>query len=264
MSSNFLHQQLAAPFTQVLGVNLTNQELVDCCNLAEIQAPEIAKLFWQSLDAEPGIYLVLQGKLRLLDTSNNLIATLSARSSFGEITLFPQTKFQPYSARASTNLTLCYLGQNLLHSLFCKYPDIQEHLYHQAEIWDLLLLCVQNSQFPRIISVEKMLKVLSLLQAHNLGIGSLPTEFTINNKFWLLRQGEMLRSDGLILTPGKIYVPTSEAENWQIIKPTIAYILQDSDWQTALDYLPQLAEFITLDSVNYSELRDEIERIRSG
>jgi ATP-binding cassette subfamily B protein len=275
MPSKFSHQRLAAQLIQTLGVTLPEKELADCLNSVEILEPQIAKLFWRSLDAEPGIYIVLKGKVRLLDTSNNLIATFSTSGSFGEITLFPKEEFHPYAARASTNLQLSYLSHNLLQSLMGKYPNIREHLYHQAEIWDLLLLYVQNSQLPRITAVERMLKVLSLFQQHNLEIGSLPTKFIQDSKLWLLRRGELLHSDGFTLTPGRIYAPISlekdtqrrrsaKEGNWQIIKPTIAYSLSYSDWQTALDHLPQLAECITNGNINGSDEGDEIEKLGSG
>ncbi|WYL97215.1 MAG: cyclic nucleotide-binding domain-containing protein [Gloeotrichia echinulata IR180] len=268
MPLKFLHQQLAAPLTQTLGVTLAEQELADCLKTVEIREPQTTKLFWGALDAEPGIYMVLTGKVRLLDTSNNLIATFSSTGSFGEITLFPEAEFHPYTARASTNLRLCYVKANLLYNLMDKYPSIREHLYHQAEIWDLLLLYVQNCPFPRIIGVERMLKVLSVFQRHNLEIGSVPIKFTQDSKLWLLRHGELLNSDGRILTPGRIYAPlpleypnkrrrNTREESWQVIKPTIVYSLSYFDWQTALDHLPQLPELITFGAIYNSDEEDE-------
>lgn len=58
-----------------------------------------------------------------------------------QLNLFPEEHFQPYAARASLILKLCYLGRELLQALSRKYPTIRDHLYHQAVLLDLLLLC---------------------------------------------------------------------------------------------------------------------------
>ncbi|WP_460203838.1 peptidase domain-containing ABC transporter, partial [Scytonema sp. NUACC21] len=260
MPREFSYQQLVAQLTQTLGESLPDTELADCTRAVEIQKPQIAKLFWRALDANPGIYIVLTGKVRLLDTSNNLIATFSTGGSFGEMTLFPEEEFQPYNARASTDLKLCYLSNEKLQNLMGKYPDICDRLFARAEVWDLLLLYSHNSQPSRMASTEGMLKVLSLLQRHNLEIGFLPAKLTQDNKLWLLRRGELLHSNGSTLTPGTIYAPAhrnAREGGWQAIQPTIVYSLKNSDWQIALDYLPQLPDLITKDSGNDSDLGDE-------
>ena len=46
--------------------------------------------------------------------------------------MFPQSKFQPYGARASVNLQLCFLPEKLLVPLMDKYPEIREHLWEKA------------------------------------------------------------------------------------------------------------------------------------
>ncbi|OUL28969.1 ABC transporter ATP-binding protein [Nostoc sp. T09] len=259
MPSEFSQTKLAEQLTQTLGANLSEQELLDSVKAIKIHEPQIAKLFWRTAGAEPGIYLVLTGKVRLLDTSDNLIATFSAGDSFGHLTLFPEAEFSLYNARASANLKLGYLPGDVLQGLISRYPHIREHLYHQAEAWDLFLLCTQNSSDPRIVSVEEMLKVLSLFQRHDLEIGYLLPPLTQDSKLWLLRRGELLHSDGRTLTPGIIYTPSgrsSRGGGWQAIQPTVIYSLSHLDWQTALQHLPQLTEFVTSDAKD-SEEEDE-------
>lgn len=247
----FLKQQLSEHLAQTLGQTLSEREISNCLAAVEILEPAAAKQFWQATDASvygtpaanAGIYIVLAGKVRLLDRAGNLIASLETGASFGELTLFPEDGFQPYAARASTNLKLCYLGRELLQALSCKYPSIRNHLYRQAELWDLLLLCCHNSQ-ERNTSVEGMMKTLSLFECHNLAIGKLPASLLKDCKLWLLRRGELLHSNGRSLTPGNIYAPPLLAKrgSWQAIQPTVLYSLSNSHWQTALHHWSQLAE----------------------
>jgi ATP-binding cassette subfamily B protein len=138
---------------QALGQSLSEQELSNCCQQIEIQQPTAGKRFWQAVKSNPGIYIVIEGKVRLLDRTDNLIASISTGASFGELTLFPEEQFQPYVARASVNLKVGYLQGEVLHALFHKYPAIRNHLYQQAVAWDAQL-CGKASISPET-SVEK-------------------------------------------------------------------------------------------------------------
>jgi ATP-binding cassette, subfamily B, bacterial HlyB/CyaB len=110
----FSQQHLRQYITQILGETLSDKSLDRCLAAIEIVEPQVAKEFWQSKEAKAGIYIVLAGKSRLLDSSENLIATLSVGASFGELTLFAFEEFQPYAARASVNLKLGYLKEEVL------------------------------------------------------------------------------------------------------------------------------------------------------
>jgi ATP-binding cassette subfamily B protein len=244
-------QQLSQQLAQTLGHTLSEQELSNCCKQIEILEPSAGKRFWQAADAIAGIYIVLAGKVRLIECASptvrsctdNLIASVSAGASFGELTLFPQGDFQPYAARASVNLKLGYLSGEVLQSLICKYPTIQEHLYHQAILWDLLLLCRQNTILDDT-PVEELTKTLSLLERHYLESGKLPTYLLKDRQLWLLRRGELLHSSGQTLTAGNVYLTSQLPQDraWQVTQPTELYSLSRSDWERTLSYLPQRAE----------------------
>ncbi|MUG93673.1 ATP-binding cassette domain-containing protein [Scytonema sp. UIC 10036] len=246
MPLRFSQAQLGKQLTLVLGEELEDREVQSCLAAMEIVEPPIAKPFWQATAAKAGIYLILAGQVRLLDIGENLITTLSPGESFGELTLFPEAGLQAYCARSSVNLKLSYLKQETLQPLIGKYPSVRDRLYHKAELWDLLLLCCQNSQFPQHTSqVQGFLKALSLFERHN--FNSLEAIPVLEGcKLWLLYRGKLLQSDGSSLTPGKIYTKFQQ-ENLQVQQPTTVYILQDVHWQTALQYCPELAEFITVD-----------------
>ncbi|MEY3400810.1 MAG: hypothetical protein RLZZ86_413 [Cyanobacteriota bacterium] len=134
MLSTFSQEQLATSIKQVLGDSLSNQAVADCIKALEIIEPPVAKQFWQGTTAKPGIYIVLTGKVRLLDNSNNLITTLAPGSSFGELTLFPEQEFSSYVARASVNLKIAYLPQQMVKKVMEEFPDTHDILLKKAQL----------------------------------------------------------------------------------------------------------------------------------
>ncbi len=243
MVSTLSRQQLGEQLMSVLGQTIEQKELESCLAAVEIVEPPVAKEFWQSADMISGLYIIMTGKVRLLDSSEKLITTLGAWSSFGEQTFFPETNFIPYTARASTNLKLCYLKQDVLQGLILKYPNISDRIYRQAELWDLLMLCRQSSQIPLHTSLASgMLKALSLFERHQLESGSVNSEITQDAHLWLLYSGQLQDSQGNSFTPGNIY-PEPKQGNWQATQPTIAYILKNVNVQKALEYLPELGNW---------------------
>ncbi|MBD2167804.1 peptidase domain-containing ABC transporter [Calothrix membranacea FACHB-236] len=118
-------------FSNILGYSLSEVEFQRCLPQFKFINPKVGK-FWQGTDVEPGIYIVLAGKVRLLNEAGELITTLELGSAFGEFTLFPKAKLKSYAARASMNLQLCFVPGELLQRLMANYSQIQEHLWQQA------------------------------------------------------------------------------------------------------------------------------------
>ena len=146
MLSAFSQEQLVTHIRQVLGDGLSDQAVIDCTKALEIIEPSVAKQFWQATTAKPGIYVVLTGKVRLLDSSNNLINTLTSGSSFGELTLFPEQDFSSYVARASINLKVAYLPQEILTKVMGEFPSVYHLLLNKAE----LINTANSSEIPLI------------------------------------------------------------------------------------------------------------------
>ena len=237
MSFVILQQQLCQQLATALGETVSQQELAGCITEADIVEPAPTKQFWLSTDTRAGIYLIISGKVRLLDSAENLITTVGAGCSFGEATLFAQD-FVPYTARASSNVKLCYLKQERLQVLMEKYPSLRAHLLERAQLWDLLLIYRQNSQVEcQPSDVPGILKALSLFEPQTLDTNekiSAPPEGTL----WLLHKGELRHTDSQCLTPGKIYADLKPGI-WLATKPTSAYILRSGHWQTALGHWQQ-------------------------
>ncbi len=83
---------------------------------------------WTSKNILPGLYIVLTGKVRLLDAADEMIVALGAMQYFGEYTFFPIESSAPYTARASMDVQICFLPQEKLNAVVKKHPAIHQHL----------------------------------------------------------------------------------------------------------------------------------------
>ncbi|KAB8331087.1 ATP-binding cassette domain-containing protein [Scytonema tolypothrichoides VB-61278] len=131
MTQNLSEQLSLQQLSNTLGHSLSEGEFQRCLKQAKSLTPKVGK-FWQGTDVEAGIYIVVGGKVRLLDELGEIIVTLEAGASFGEFTLFKEAEFQPYAARASVSLQVCFIPGEVLSPLMAKYPQIREHLWNQA------------------------------------------------------------------------------------------------------------------------------------
>jgi ATP-binding cassette subfamily B protein len=134
------HQHLI----HLLGYPLSEKEFSHCLQQIEGLEPKVGQ-FWQSSESETGIYLVIAGKIRLINSAGDAIATLEAGDTFGECTFFADASFEPYSARASFNVKLGYLSAELLSPFINQHPQIREHFYRQAQARNSLLTPADNS-----------------------------------------------------------------------------------------------------------------------
>jgi HlyB family type I secretion system ABC transporter len=227
-------------------------ELSKIINRVDLFEPEKGQLFWKSQDAEFTLCIVLQGKVRVIDRDNNLVVSLPPGKSFGELTLFADSDFQPYSIRASSNTLLCYVNAEVLLPVIKQYSAVREHLYSQAKLQDLLLLNYKNCNGNRQ-ETQSLLEVLPLLENHQLSPGTVPDSVWQKQQLWLLRQGEILHSSGQKLTPGKTYSleRLPQTGEWLITNTVDLYTLSqasaqkkptplsDLDAQLSLEQSPQ-------------------------
>ena len=129
--------------TNILGCEISPQELSRCQSQIKYLEPKVGK-FWQTDNAEAGIYMVISGKVRLINSAGELISNLEAQDSFGHCIFFPEDGFKSYSVRASIKTKLCYLTPELLFPLISKYPQIRNHFYAQAEAQNSRLMPPEN------------------------------------------------------------------------------------------------------------------------
>ena len=190
----------------------------------EIVVPEPGELFWNSESSRTGIYLVLEGKVRLVDDGDNLIVSLSEGQIFGQISLFPTAKLHAHAARASWGLKLGYLPQKFLQKYLLPKSNLESHLYDRALLWDLLLICSQQIEDRQ--ERQQLLSVLPKLKYQSKSEGELSPRI-LDNHLLLLRQGTIIHSSGLKLTPGTRYYGDRLPKDgiWSVLKPVELYTL---------------------------------------
>lgn len=130
VSSSSLFQK----FKQAFNVVLSGSELDLLYQQLEIIKPEPGEPFWNSASSSPGIYLILEGKVRLLDDQDNLLVSLSEGTILGQISLFSQAELKSHSARASWGLKLGYLSLESLQEYLLPQSNLEQYLYRQSKV----------------------------------------------------------------------------------------------------------------------------------
>lgn len=194
-------QQISELVARTLGQSCF-PELTEGIQQVDLLSLDTGELLCQSQDTEPGMYVILAGKVRLIDLDDNLIISLETGDSFGESTLFADS-FQPYSVRISANTQLCHLKQQLILPLIQKYPELKQNLVKKAKSRDLLIFNHQITHGDRR-ETAKLAEILPHLVNHQLEVGNVP-ESILGKQLWLIRQGEILHSSGQKIIPGKLY-----------------------------------------------------------
>jgi HlyB family type I secretion system ABC transporter len=131
----------------VLGNILSEQELDGCIKKMQILEPSAGKRFWQPQSSLPGIYIVLAGKVRILDSSDRLIISLEIGKSFGELSLFPSEHFATCSGRSSLNAQVGFIAVAILQPLIAKHAQLREHLHQHAVRQNSLIASNQEIEF---------------------------------------------------------------------------------------------------------------------
>jgi HlyB family type I secretion system ABC transporter len=236
--------------TQVLGQELPEKEFEYFLKKVQFFEPVVGRKFWQTADDTVGIYIILSGKVRLVDEDDQLLASLGTGASFGELSFFFEDSFQAYIARGSTNLQLCFISGECLQPLFRRYPSIKDYFYHRAALLDLVVLFTRND-ILQSIPLQSLMYIFSLLRMQKLSMGSLPTMGVENQKFWLIRTGEITHTSGQRLIAGSLCDPSQLSDAWQVTKPTEIYSLDQVHWASVEYQAPQLLAKIDADHFQF-------------
>ena len=122
--------------SEILGYSFSEKEYQPILKQITFQKPEKG-IFWQSNDSSACIFIILESEVRLFNQEYDppVSITLKAGASFGELTFFPQATFQSYSTSVPRKAQpkLAYICATLLHSLVQKHPEIQDHIFQQAQ-----------------------------------------------------------------------------------------------------------------------------------
>ncbi len=240
------HQTLIASLSAALGENLSRLKLASVLDRVRILEPDVGEQFWRADTAAPGILVVLSGKVRLLDSDDNLALTLSAGSAFGELTLFLDHGFQVYSARASHQLRVAILSLDCIHLIIESYPDLQARLNRQAVLRNMFFLCRQIPAF-KTLPRPTLFTVISLLDPYLIRADEPVPEALLNQSLWILHRGELVNAEEQRLLPGQLYFPTQlPTGGWRASLSTELFVLSPGDIETLAIYAPELGKQLHL------------------
>ncbi|WP_310487316.1 peptidase domain-containing ABC transporter [Chamaesiphon sp. VAR_69_metabat_338] len=124
-----------------LGIEIDRSDLIEIQSHAQLFSIDPGTTFWQSGSENPGIYIVLTGKIRLFDRKDDRLAALIIGQSFGESSLFPDADFQTYIAKSplvvsGSGIQVGFIPRAAILSLWAKYPEIQTYLSQTAQQFD--------------------------------------------------------------------------------------------------------------------------------
>jgi ATP-binding cassette, subfamily B, bacterial HlyB/CyaB len=129
---------------QVLGADIAVPDLSQLQAQTQILSILPGTSFWRSSDSQPGIYIILAGKVRLFDLHGKRVATLTVGKSFGASTLFPAADFSQYIAKAAlvvggAEIVVGFIPSDCLQPWWGKYPAVKHHLSQRAQYLDAIL-----------------------------------------------------------------------------------------------------------------------------
>ena len=229
----FFSPDINQKLKQAFNNTLAETELKQLAKKIKILEPNPGEPFWSSKSSSPGVYLILKGKVRLLDQQDNLVASLSEGMMLGQISLFPLEKLQNHAARASWESKLAYLSLAELRRYLFPGSGLLRHLHHQALTWDLLLLCNYHSANNRQ-EIQDLLAALPRLELRQLATGELDPDI-LKQHLLILREGTIVHSSGLKLISGYPYQGADLPQNgaWLIAQPVELFTLASKPQTTS-------------------------------
>ncbi|PSB56123.1 ABC transporter transmembrane domain-containing protein [Chamaesiphon polymorphus] len=125
--------QLISPqqLNEIFYASIAPQDYQYCLKNAQLINPDLGKL-WTVQDIAAGLYIIITGKVRLLNDDDEPIESLGVGDYFGEYTFFPEQDLTAYTARAGIDVRICFLPLEVLNSLIDKYPTIFDRLWESV------------------------------------------------------------------------------------------------------------------------------------
>jgi HlyB family type I secretion system ABC transporter len=217
-------QDFSSQISKAFGETFSAKDLTFCLKSMSCVEPAAGQSLWEPSALPTGLYILLAGRVRLVDGDGNLVLSLASGTAFGEASLFPELRLRPYGVRASQGAQLGYLNQDCLQQLLQQYPQSRERLCEQARCRELLLLFAQHELFWGV-SRSQLWNLLTPLPCEILSVGTPLTAPTRSPQIWLIRQGEVASSSGQRLSSGSLYRADRSSGRWQVAQPTELYRL---------------------------------------
>jgi HlyB family type I secretion system ABC transporter len=218
-----LEQDFSAQINEAFGETLSEKDLAFCLKSMSYVEPTAGQLLWEPSALVPDLYILLAGRVRLIDGKGNLVISLSCGTTLGEGFLFPELGLQPHGVRASQGVKLGCLSKEDLQRLMQQSPPILEGLREQVLRRDLLLLFFQHPLLQDL-SRYQLWDLLSSLRRETLDPGA-SLAAASSPQLWLIRQGEFAGPSGQRLLGGSLYSADRGSGRWQVVQPIELYRL---------------------------------------
>jgi HlyB family type I secretion system ABC transporter len=174
MTPKPLEKLAPATLEHIFGQALATADFQQCLQQAQYLTPKVGK-FWQNHEAAAGLYM-------------------TAGQAFGESTLFPESNFRTYQARASLHVEVCFIPAPVITKIFDSYPQIAEQLWQQSQSRDdspekSSPVADDNSNYSSapgsgFTPTTEFLSPSSLSQQPRIGKAYFPTPMAAVKHFW--------------------------------------------------------------------------------
>nr|AVH79543.1 cyclic nucleotide-regulated ABC bacteriocin/lantibiotic exporter protein [Synechocystis sp. PCC 9413] len=120
-------------FIDALGSTLSDRELEKLQTQIQVIECVPYKEFWNSESSPPGLYIMLEGKARIIDRHKSSPVSLAAGDSFGELHFFIGCNWEDYAVKAGKiPPKVAYLPLSSIKELLGKHPLIRQNLEEKA------------------------------------------------------------------------------------------------------------------------------------
>lgn len=222
-------QEFSKQIFEALGEALSSKDLTLCLKSMELIAPQAGQQLWDLSHPPSSFYILLEGRVRIIDATGNLVLSLAQGTTVGEGFLFPEARLRPYTVRASEGAKLGYFKPEGFQQILAQYPQIRERLYERALRHNLMQDFGQHPQFLAL-SRSHLWSLLRGAVKETLTVGA--TAATVSSEVWLLERGSLVSKTGQTLTRGSLCFEV-ERGSWQAVEPTVLYRLAKADLENA-------------------------------
>jgi HlyB family type I secretion system ABC transporter len=222
-------QEFSTQIFEALGEDLTVKDLTFCLKSMELTEPAAGQQLWDESNPPAGLYILLAGRVRLIDLEGNLVCSLAHGTTIGEGYLFPTSGLRSYWVRASQGTKLGFLNLGCLQQILAQYPQVRERLYERALRCNLMVCFGQHPRL-RNLSRSHLWDLLQRAVKETLPVGA--TAVAQKTEGWLIERGSLISRTRSSLTQGSLCLDIEQGM-WQAIEPTILYRFVKEDLEKA-------------------------------
>jgi HlyB family type I secretion system ABC transporter len=222
-------QDFGKQIFEAFGEVLSAKDLTFCLKSMELRTPAAGQQLWPESNPPSGLYILLAGRVRLIDPEGNLFLSLAPGTTVGDCHLFPDSELRPYVVRASQGVQLGYLKPDCLQQILAQYSQVRERLFERALRCNLM---IGFNKHPRLQDVPRP-HLWDLLQGavrETLATGT--TTLAVPSEVWLIERGSLMNRTGQSLAQGSLCFEV-EKGSWQAVEQTVLYRFAKADLEKA-------------------------------